>query len=61
MLVEAELNEYLSVSLDYAGKVIGVSEVIASRATCEGAVVSLDKIKDFSTTVYVRHTESGPM
>lgn len=61
MLVEAELDDRISVSLDYAGRVIGVSLVVASRSTCEGAIVSLEKLKEFTTNVYVRHTESGPM
>lgn len=61
MLVEADLDDRLSVSLDYLGRVIGVSLIVASRATCEGAVVSLDELKDFTTNVYVRHSETGPM
>lgn len=61
MLVEADLDDRLSVSLDYAGRVIGVSLVVASRSTCEGTVVNMEKLKEFSTHVYVRHTETGPM
>lgn len=61
MLAEAELDDRLSVSLDYSGRVIGVTLVIASKSTCEGAVVPLSKLNEFTTSVYVRHTETGPM
>ncbi|KAF7265432.1 hypothetical protein GWI33_021091 [Rhynchophorus ferrugineus] len=59
MLAEAELDDRLSVSVDYMGRVIGVSLVIASKATCEGSNVSIDKLGEFTTNVYVRHTETG--
>lgn len=61
MLAESELDDKLSVSLDYMGRVIGVTNVIASKAACEGAVVPLEKLKEFTTSVYVRHTETGAM
>lgn len=61
MLAEAELDDRLSVSLDYNDRVIGVTQVIASKSTCEGAEVPLSNLKQFSTSVYVRHTETGPM
>lgn len=61
MLAESELDDRLSVSLDYSGRVIGITLVIASKSTCEGAVVPLSKLNEFTTSVYVRHTETGPM
>lgn len=61
MLAESDLNDILSVSLDYTGKVVTVTLAVASTATCEGAVVPIDKLKEFSTSVYVRHPENGPM
>lgn len=61
MLVEAELDDRLSVPIDYMGRVIGVTLVIASKSTCEGAVVPLDSLKQFTTTVYVKIPEMGPM
>ncbi|KAF5298590.1 hypothetical protein FQR65_LT09685 [Abscondita terminalis] len=61
MLVESELSDILSVSLDYSGKVITVTLAVASTSTCEGAVVPIDKLKEFSTSVFVRHTENGPV
>jgi uncharacterized protein YuzE len=61
MLAEAELDDRLSVSLDYSGRVIGITLVIASKSTCEGAVVPLNTLKEFTTSVYVRHSEVGPV
>lgn len=61
MLAEAELDDKLTVFIDYVGRVIGVTLMIASKSTCEGAVVPLDKLRQFTTTVYVKHTEMGPM
>ncbi|CAH0552079.1 unnamed protein product [Brassicogethes aeneus] len=61
MLAEAELDERLSVSLDYTGRVIGITSVVASKGTCEGSSVPLSKFKDFTTNVYVRHSETGPI
>ncbi|KAJ8919178.1 hypothetical protein NQ315_012164 [Exocentrus adspersus] len=61
MLVEAELDDRLSVFVDYIGRVIGVTLVIASRSTCEGAIVPVDQLKGFTTTVYVKHTDMGPI
>lgn len=61
MLVEADLDDRLSVATDYTGKVIGVTLAIASKSTCEGAVVPLDNLKQFTTTVYVKTPEMGPM
>ncbi|KAK4883171.1 hypothetical protein RN001_006490 [Aquatica leii] len=61
MLVESELSDILSVSLDYSGKVITVTLAVASTSTCEGATVPIDKLKEFTTSVFVRHTENGPV
>lgn len=61
MLAESELGDILSVSLDYAGRVVTVTMAVASTSTCEGAKVSTDKLKEFTTNVFVRHTEVGPM
>ncbi|XP_044744387.1 ER membrane protein complex subunit 10 [Coccinella septempunctata] len=61
MLAEAELDDRLSISLDYAGRVVAVSQIIASKSSCEGATVPLDKLKYFTTNVYVRHAEMGPI
>lgn len=61
MLAEAELNDILSISLDYAGHVITITLSVASTSTCEGAEVQIEKFKSFTTTVFVRQTESGPM
>ncbi|ENN82905.1 hypothetical protein YQE_00729, partial [Dendroctonus ponderosae] len=59
MLAESELDDRFSVSLDYSGRVVGVTNVIASKSACEGASAPLDKLKEFTTNVYVRHTEVG--
>lgn len=61
MLAESELNDILSVSLDHTGRVITTTLVVASSSTCEGAVVSIDKLKEFNTNVHVRHAENGPV
>ncbi|EEZ98312.1 ER membrane protein complex subunit 10 [Tribolium castaneum] len=61
MLAESELDDKLSVSLDYTGRVIGVTLLIASSSTCEGAFVPLSKLKQFTTHVYVRHSDVGPI
>lgn len=61
MLVEADLDDRLSVSVDYTGRVIGISLIVASRSTCQGTIIGLEQIKEFTTNVYVRHTEPGPM
>ncbi|XP_066156241.1 ER membrane protein complex subunit 10 [Euwallacea fornicatus] len=59
MLAESELDDKFSISLDYIGRVIGVTSIIASKSTCEGSEVSLERLNEFTTTVYVRHTETG--
>lgn len=61
MLAEAELDDRLSISLDYAGRVVAISQIIASTSSCEGAKVPSDKLKYFTTNVYVRHAEMGPI
>ncbi|XP_060524959.1 ER membrane protein complex subunit 10 [Cylas formicarius] len=61
MLGEAELDDRISVSLDYMGRVIAVTMVIASKSSCEGASLDVDKLKEFTTSVYVRHAETGPI
>lgn len=61
MLAESELDDRIAVSLDYEGRVIGVACVIASKSSCEGADVTLEKLKEFTTSVYVRHTETGAL
>lgn len=61
MLAESELDDRLSVSIDYMGRVIGVTLVVASNSACEGIIVPLEKLKFFNTVVYVRHSETGPM
>lgn len=61
MLAEAELNDILSVSLDYSGRIIGVTLAVAATSTCEGAVVPPEQLTEFSTTVFVRHATNGPM
>ncbi|KAK9880514.1 hypothetical protein WA026_011753 [Henosepilachna vigintioctopunctata] len=60
MIAEAQLDDRISVSLDYAGRVVAVSHIIASKSACEGASVPEDKLQYFTTTVYVRHAEIGP-
>ncbi|XP_030758137.1 ER membrane protein complex subunit 10 [Sitophilus oryzae] len=59
MLAEAELDDRLSLSFDYLGHIIGVSLVIASKSSCEGSDVPLEKLKEFTTNVYVRHTDTA--
>lgn len=61
MLAESELNDILSVSLDYTGRVITVTLAVSSTSTCEGAVVPIESLKEFSTNVFVRHSQNGPM
>lgn len=61
MLAEAELNDILSISLDYTGRVIAITSTVASTSTCEGADVENDKLKTFTTSIFVRQTENGPM
>ncbi|XP_018320036.1 ER membrane protein complex subunit 10 [Agrilus planipennis] len=60
MLAESELNDILSVSLDYVGRIIAVTLAVASTTTCEGAVVPSSNLKEFRTTVFVRYTDIGP-
>lgn len=61
MLAESELNDILSISLDYTGRIITITSTVASTSTCEGTDVDEDKLKSFTTSVYLRHTENGPM
>lgn len=61
MLAESELDDRLSISLDYAGRVVAISQIIASKSSCEGATVPLEKLKYFTSNVYVRHAEMGPI
>lgn len=60
MLAESGMNDILSISLDYAGRVMTVTMAVASTSACEGADVPLEKLKEFTTSVFVRHTETGP-
>ncbi|CAG9836548.1 unnamed protein product [Diabrotica balteata] len=50
-----------SVSIDYLGRVVGVSLVIVSNSACEGAIVLYENLKEFNTVVYARRTETGPI
>lgn len=60
MLAESALNDIISISLDYTGRIIAITNAVASTSTCEGAVLSTDYLKDFTTTVFVRDTPNGP-
>ncbi|CAG9863952.1 unnamed protein product [Phyllotreta striolata] len=60
MLVESDLDDRLSVSLDYMGRVVGVSLVVASSSACEGVIVPRETLQYFNTVVFVRHSEDGP-
>jgi len=60
MLAEAELTDIITITLDYNSKIITIIESIASTSSCQGADVSPTKLKEFSTSVHVQLTESGP-
>lgn len=60
MLAESELTDQLSISLDYAGRIITITMGVASTSTCEGALVPTDHLKQFVTAVHIRHCETGP-
>ncbi|XP_017777792.1 PREDICTED: ER membrane protein complex subunit 10 [Nicrophorus vespilloides] len=60
MLAEAELADIITITLDYTGRIITITESIPSTSTCQGANVPLNKLKEFSSNVFVRHTHSGP-
>ncbi|XP_066998798.2 ER membrane protein complex subunit 10 isoform X2 [Anabrus simplex] len=59
-LVESQLSDILTVSLDHTGSVIAVS-MTTSPAVCEGRYVSKDDLRYFNTTVFVKHMEVGPV
>lgn len=61
MIAESELNDILSISLDYTGRIITITLTVASTSTCEGADISEDKLKSYTTSLFVRQTETGPM
>ncbi|KAK9687160.1 hypothetical protein QE152_g36628 [Popillia japonica] len=60
MLAESEMTDQLSISLDYTGRIITVSMGVASTSTCEGALVPIDYLKQFVTSVHIRHSATGP-
>lgn len=60
MLVQAELNDILSISLDYTGQILVVTDAVAATGTCEGANVPIEALKAFQTRVFVRHSLNGP-
>lgn len=60
MLAQAELNDILSISLDYTGHIMVVTEAVAATGTCEGANVPLANMKAFQSRVFVRHSLNGP-
>lgn len=60
MLAESEMTDQLSISLDYTGKIITVTMGVASTSTCEGALVPVEQLKQFVTSVHIRHCETGP-
>lgn len=59
-LVESNLTDIITVSLDYAGSVIAVS-LSTPVAVCKGLDASDDDLRFFNTTVYVKHMEQGPI
>ncbi|GJQ88122.1 hypothetical protein Trydic_g13129 [Trypoxylus dichotomus] len=61
MLAESEMTDQLSVSLDYTGRIITATMGVASTSTCEGALVPLDNLKQFVTSVHIRHCTTGPI
>ncbi|KAJ9584169.1 hypothetical protein L9F63_021466 [Diploptera punctata] len=59
-IVESHLSDILTVSLDHTGSVIAVS-MSTSPAVCEGHHVPAESLKNFNTTVFVKHMEQGPV
>ncbi|PSN45383.1 ER membrane protein complex subunit 10 [Blattella germanica] len=59
-LAESHLSDILTVSLDHTGAVIAVS-MSTSPAVCEGHYITLENLKHFNTTVFVKHMEQGPV
>lgn len=60
MLVESNLADAITISLDYSGLIFGVSEAIPYGRSC-GETNSNNDLQKFKTNVYVQHTETGPM
>ncbi|KRT79106.1 hypothetical protein AMK59_6701, partial [Oryctes borbonicus] len=60
MLAESEMTDQLSISLDYTGRIITATMGVASTSTCEGALVPIDYLKQFVTSVHIRHSAIGP-
>ncbi|KAK9746970.1 hypothetical protein QE152_g5709 [Popillia japonica] len=59
MLAESEMTDQLSISLDYTGRIITVSMGVASTSTCEGALVPIDYLKQFVTSVHISEDYTG--
>ncbi|KAJ4450885.1 hypothetical protein ANN_02318 [Periplaneta americana] len=59
-LAESHLSDILTVSLDHTGSVIAVS-MSTSPAICEGRHVTQEDLRQFNTTVFVKHMEQGPV
>lgn len=60
MLALSELNDILSISLDYTGHILVATEAVASTSTCEGANVAIESLRAFQTRIFIRHSLNGP-
>lgn len=60
MLAEVGLNDILSISVDYMGHILVVTDAVAATGTCEGANVPIDSLSEFQTRVFIRHSSNGP-
>lgn len=61
MLAQSGLTDYLTVSLDHAGNVVGVSIGVSAAAACQGANVPIEKLDKFNTKVFVNSVNNGPV
>lgn len=61
MLVQSNLNDYLSMTLDHSNNVVGISIGVQKSVPCQGADVGLEKLSKFNTKIYVMPISVGPI
>ncbi|XP_044728741.1 ER membrane protein complex subunit 10 [Chrysoperla carnea] len=59
-LANSNLHDALTISLDYSGLVIGVTQNVLNSEICDSAHLA-EHARKFNTNVFVQYTENGPV
>ncbi|XP_071452851.1 ER membrane protein complex subunit 10 [Hetaerina americana] len=59
-LYESGLSDSLTISLDHTGWPVGIS-MMTNPPYCDGRIVHPNDLRNFNTTVFIRHMEQGPV